>query len=438
MTRVKKKLSIITLGCQMNKHDSGWISGLLADEYDYTDDNSEADLLIVNTCAVREKAEDKFFSQLGRLRPLKEKNKNMVIGVAGCVAQELGEKIVKRDPSVDIVFGTRAIEKLPELLQRFEETGRPQIDTSDTSDYDDFPQRRDSEFLAWVSIMRGCDNFCSYCIVPQTRGPEQSRPMESILAEIKSLGEGGYKEITLLGQNVNSYGRGLSSLIDFPELLYEIDKLNTIPRVRFVTSHPKDLSDRLINAMEDLPSVCPALHLPIQSGSNEVLDRMSRGYTVEKYFERVGRLRSKIPDLALTSDLIVGFPGETDDDFKATVEAVKRAEFENIYLFKYSPRPGTAAADYENTVSGEVVKARFDQILALQKEITIGRMAKWAGRQVEVLVEGFSKKDRNRYSGRTPQNHLVVFDSETDFTGAIIRVSIGSARLFCLEGSAVL
>ncbi|MGK7346742.1 MAG: tRNA (N6-isopentenyl adenosine(37)-C2)-methylthiotransferase MiaB [Candidatus Nitrospinota bacterium M3_3B_026] len=431
----RKKLSIITLGCQMNKHDSEWISGLLADGYDYTDDHSEADLLVVNTCTVREKAESKFFSLLGRLRPLKLARRDMVIGVAGCIAQDQGERIVEREPMVDLVFGTRAVANVPMMLERLEETGRPQVDTSDAAGYDEFPMRRESAFAAWVSIMRGCDNHCSYCIVPHTRGPEQSRPPESVLREVEELADSGFKEINLLGQNVNSYGRGLRQAAGFPELLRMVDAVGGVERVRFVTSHPKDLSDGLVDAMAELKTVCPALHLPIQSGSDRILSLMRRGYTADHYFSRVERLRERIPDISLTSDMIVGFPGETEEDFEKTLEAVQRAEYDNIFLFKYSPRPGTEAAGLPGRVAPEAAQERFNAVMELQKRISAERYARWAGREVEVLVEGPSKKNPERYSGRTPGNLVVNFNAAENFTGETIRVNIVKSGRYSLEGS---
>lgn len=430
----RKKLSIITLGCQMNKHDSEWISGLLAGEYDYTDDHSEADFLVVNTCSVREKAESKFFSLLGRLRPLKRAREEMVIGVAGCIAQDQGERIVEREPMVDLVFGTRAVANVPMMLKLFEETGRPQVDTSDASGYDEFPMRRRSAFSAWVSIMRGCDNRCSYCIVPHTRGPEQSRPPESILREVEELAGDGFKEINLLGQNVNSYGRGLGRGVDFPELLRMVDGVAGVERVRFVTSHPKDLSDGLVDAMAELDTVCPALHLPIQSGSDRILSLMRRGYTADHYFSRVEKLKDRVPEISLTSDVIVGFPGETEEDFEKTLEAVRRAEYDNIFLFKYSPRPGTDAAGLPGGVAPEAAQGRFDAVMELQKGISAGRYARWVGREVDVLVEGPSKKNPARYTGRTPQNLVVNFSSTENFTGETIRVNIVKSGIYSLEG----
>ncbi|MBI5815769.1 MAG: tRNA (N6-isopentenyl adenosine(37)-C2)-methylthiotransferase MiaB [Nitrospinae bacterium] len=434
----RKKLSIVTLGCQMNRHDSEWIAGLLADEYDVTGDEAEADLLVVNTCAVRDKAEQKFFSLMGRLRPLKAGKRDMVIGVAGCVAQEQGEQIIKRQPLVDIVFGTKAVEKLPSLLKKFEETGRPQVDVSAESDYDEYPMKRESAVSAWVSIMRGCGNHCSYCIVPSTRGAEQSRPMESILAEIRDLAEKGYKEITLLGQNVNSYGAGLSQKATFPELLRKADAIMAGHGggwLRFVTSHPKDLSDDLIAAMAELESVCPALHLPIQSGSDRILAAMRRGYTAERYFERVENLRRKIPDLALTSDVIVGFPGETQEDFEATLKAVEQAEYDNIFLFKYSPREGTDATKLPGRVDANTARERFDAVMDIQRDITRRRYESWTGKEITALTDGPSKRDPLRYSARTPQNITVNFGADMDFTGSFIRARIIKAKRYSLDGS---
>ena len=269
----KKKLGFITLGCQMNKHDSEWIAGVLADTHEVTGQHSEADFLVINTCAVRDKAEQKFTSLLGRLRPMKTRKRDMIIGVAGCVAQEHGEALAKKEPMVDMVFGSRTIGRVPEMLARFEQTGQTQVDISDCGGFDDYPMVRESSVSAWVSIMQGCDNFCSYCIVPLVRGRERSRPAESIIAEVRRLAAEGYVEITLLGQNVNSYGGGLAEEIDFPSLLAKVSAVEGIRRIRFVTSHPKDISDRLIDTMASLENICPSLHLPIQSGSGHIFNK---------------------------------------------------------------------------------------------------------------------------------------------------------------------
>jgi len=437
MTTVKKKkLAVVTLGCQMNKHDSERIAGLLSDEYDLTQQQEEADFLVINTCSVRDKAEQKFFSLLGRLRPLKEANKKLVIGVAGCVAQDQARAIMKRESMVDLVCGPRALENIPDMLRRFRQTGKPQVDTSDTGVLDDFSINRESKISAWVSIMEGCDNYCSYCIVPYTRGAERSRSPESIVKEIRSLAGEGFKEVTLLGQNVNSYGNGLSlrENIDFPELLEKVNRIDGIERIRFVTSHPKDFTTKLASAMASLPKVAPALHLPMQSGSDKILKRMNRKYTISHYFEKVEMLRRKVPDIALTTDLIIGFPGETGEDFEATYNALKNIEFYNIFLFKYSKRRGTAAVEFADQVSDLVTSRRFEKITELQNRITIKKYGKWVGEEVEIVVEGRSKKDKSRYSGRTPQNLIVHFQSDIDYTGEIINIRIDKAGKCSLDG----
>ncbi|VAX23118.1 tRNA-i(6)A37 methylthiotransferase [hydrothermal vent metagenome] len=434
VTVQKKKLAVVTLGCQMNKHDSERIVGLLSGEYELTQQREEADFLVVNTCSVRDKAEQKFFSLLGRLRPLKEANKKLIIGVAGCVAQDQARAIMKRESMVDLVIGPRALENIPAMLERFRRTGEPQVDTSDAGIVDDFAINRESKISAWVSIMEGCDNYCSYCIVPYTRGAERSRSPESIAEEIRSLAEQGYREVTLLGQNVNSYGSGLSKDIDFPGLLEKVDKIDGIERIRFVTSHPKDLSVKLMEAMANLPKVAPALHLPLQSGSDKILKKMNRMYTISHYYEKVEMLSEKVTDIALTTDLIVGFPGETDEDFEATYNALKNIEFYNIFLFKYSKRRGTAAAQFSDQVSAVTASERFERITQLQKKITDKKYGKWVGEEVEILVEGRSKKERARYTGRTPQNLIVHFQSDIDYTGKIINIRIGKAGKYSLDG----
>jgi tRNA-2-methylthio-N6-dimethylallyladenosine synthase len=430
----RKKLGFITLGCQMNKHDSEWIAGVLSGDYQVTEDFTKADLLVINTCAVRGKAEQKFASLLGRLRPLKAKKKDMIIAVAGCVAQEQGEALARRAPMVDIIFGPRTIGRAAQLLEKFHRTGRTVVDVSGGGDFGEYPMRRESAVCAWVSIIQGCDNFCSYCIVPHTRGRERSRRPETIVSEARDLAARGFREITLLGQNVNSYGKGLEETADFPTLLEMLNAVEGIDRIRFITSHPKDLSDRLIGAMADLGKVCPYLHLPLQSGSDRILALMNRGYTASEYFAKVDRLRQRVPGVSLTSDIIVGFPGETDEDFEMTAQAVERADYDNIFLFKYSPRPGTAAAQLPGEVDEKIVGERFSRILALQDKIGERICRGWIGKSAPVLVEGPSKKDPSKSAGRTPENILVHFQSENDYTGQIIHVKIVSAGRYSLEG----
>ncbi|HEB72055.1 MAG TPA: tRNA (N6-isopentenyl adenosine(37)-C2)-methylthiotransferase MiaB, partial [Nitrospirae bacterium] len=347
--------------------------------------------------------------------------------------------IIKRESMVDLVIGPRALENIPAMLERFRQTGEPQVDTSDTGKLDEFSMNRESKISGWVSIMEGCDNYCSYCIVPYTRGGERSRSPESIVKEIRALADGGYKEVTLLGQNVNSYGSGLlkNGAMDFPELLEEVGRIDGIERIRFVTSHPKDLSVKLMEAMADLPKVTPALHLPLQSGSDKILKRMNRIYTISHYYEKVEILSKKVTDIALTTDLIIGFPGETDEDFEATYNALKNIEFYNIFLFKYSPRRGTAAVQFSDQVSDFIVSERFERITQLQNEITNKKYGKWVGEEVEILVEGRSKKERARYTGRTPQNLIVHFQSDIDYTGKIINIRIDRAGKYSLDGQVV-
>ena len=433
----KKKLGFVTLGCQMNKHDSEWIAGVFSSEYDVTVEHEEADLLIINTCAVRDKAEQKFSSFLGRLKPLKARKKDMVIGVAGCMAQEHGEALAKKEPMVDLVFGPRTISKAPVMLRRFMETGKSQVDISDHGDYDEYPMVRETSVNGWISIMQGCDNFCSYCIVPHVRGRERSRRPESIVAEARCLAEEGFKEITLLGQNVNSYGKGLGGEVDFPRLLEMVNEVEGVERIRFVTSHPKDLSIRLVEAMARLEKVCPSLHLPLQAGSSRVLHSMNRGYTPKEYFEKIDLLREKVEGIALTSDIIVGYPGETEDDFQETEKAIALARFDNIFLFKYSPRPGTAAFKLEGMVDDITAGQRFLRIMAAQEKVSREIYNGWVGKTVPILVEGPSKKDPSKATGRTPQNLLVHFHSNMEYTGRIIHVKITGAGRYSLTGALV-
>ena len=418
----------------MNKHDSEWIAGVLSSDYEVTEDHSRADFLVINTCAVRGKAEQKFSSLMGRLRPLKLQKKEMIIGVAGCVAQEHGAALAKREPMVDLVFGPRTIGNIPRMLARLEQTGQTQVDLSDNGQFEEYPMVRQSRTSAWVSIMQGCDNFCSYCIVPSTRGRERSRSPESILAEVRQLAKDGYQEITLLGQNVNSYGLGSASQVDFAALLAMVHSVEGIRRIRFVTSHPKDLSDGLIDAMASLEKICPSLHLPLQSGSSRILERMNRGYTAKEYLAKVDRLKQAVPGIGLTSDIIVGFPGETEEDFQMTMEAIDQVRYDNIFLFNYSPRPGTAAAQLPGAVAPAVASDRFLKVMAAQEQVSRQIYEGWVGKSVEVLCEGPSKRDPSKSSGRTPQNLMVHFHTAKDYTGGFIHVNIVKAGRYSLEG----
>jgi tRNA-2-methylthio-N6-dimethylallyladenosine synthase len=435
----------------MNKYDSERIYGVLQKSGIRLTDNLEnADIIIVNTCSIREKAEQKVYSQLGRLTPFKKKNPNLIIGVGGCVAQIQGEKILQRSPCVDLVFGTLNIHNLPHLIQCIEEKREKiaVIHNDHNVEEDSIPIQREGNVHAWVSIIQGCNNYCTYCIVPYTRGRERSRDEESILSEIRDLTELGFKEITLLGQNVNSYGRDRDNGIDFPDLLSMINKIDGFERIRFVTSHPKDISDKLIEAIADLSKVCEYLHLPVQAGSDRVLYKMNRGYTSQDYLKTIDKVKKNIPEIALSTDIIVGFPGETDEDFEGTKDVIKSVQYDGIYLFKYSLRNETPAATFPDQVTDEVKQTRFEEILELQKGITLGKNKKLEGSIVEVLVEGKSKNDNRKFTGRTRTNKIVNFvmaphinyvrgnssQSNNDLAGRLIHVKIIKGNLYSLEG----
>ncbi len=427
---MKRRVFIQTFGCQMNAHDSEKMLGILSDcGYTSADCAEDADLVVLNTCAIREKAEQKFFSQLGRLKHLKRRG-GVKIAVAGCIAQEAGKRIFSRAPFVDYVVGPRNIHHMARMLGDDQGTytdGHPSIGTLDFR-----PSRRDC-FRAWVTIMYGCNNFCSYCIVPYTRGREESRPSSSILHEIRELKEKGYREVTLLGQNVNSY----RSDIGFVDLLKEIDRIG-MDRVRFVTSHPRDFDVPLIDAIASLPSLCEHIHLPLQSGSDRVLRAMNRGYTYAEYREKVARLRDRIPNMAITTDVIVGFPGENDADFTSTLTAVEETAFDGIFAFKFSTRQGTKAAGMDAQVDEGVKAGRLDALLRLQDSITLRKNREIEGRAVEILLEGLSETDPQCATGRTRTNKIVTI-GKTDHhkEGDLISVRISRARHHSLHGSCI-
>ena len=398
-----KSAYIHTFGCQMNVHDSEKMTGILEEQgYTRTDSPSNADLVIFNTCSIRQKAEQKFYSELGRMKSLKKKRPWMKIAVAGCIAQQEGRNIFKHAPHVDFVFGTQNIHTLKNIssaaFERVAVHVNPDIATTE------LPIKRNDGVRAWITIMYGCDNFCSYCVVPYTRGREQSRPSENIYAEASELAGKGYKEITLLGQNVNSY----LSDTDFPGLLRKLDRMGGIARIRFVTSHPKDLSDDLIRAMSELPSVCSHIHLPLQSGSSAVLRRMNRRYSFSDYMKKISRLRKQIPGIAITTDIIAGFPGETDRDHHRTIRALKQIEFDGIFAFKYSPRPFTKAAEMSGHVEDSLKSDRLNEILTLQDGITFQKNKALVGTVQEILIEGESETNSEKLTGRTRSNKIVT------------------------------
>jgi tRNA-2-methylthio-N6-dimethylallyladenosine synthase len=423
---------IHTFGCQMNVHDSEKMLGVLAQEgYTAIDNPDAADLIIFNTCSIREKAAQKFFSELGRISSLKRKRPGLRIVVAGCIAQLEGKKMLKRAPHVDFIVGPQNLHLLKDVLNK--EAGRFALGENLEIATRDLPVERGDAVRAWVTIMYGCNNFCSYCVVPYTRGRERSRPSDHICAEVSGLAGKGYKEITLLGQNVNSY----SSDVDFAGLLRKINSIEGIERVRFVTSHPKDLSDDLIRAMSESEKVCEHIHLPIQSGSSSVLKLMNRGYTYDDYVGRVYELRRLIPSIAITSDVIAGFPGETDSDHLRTMDGLQEIGFDGIFAFKFSPRPGTRAVLMRKHVPEEIKAARLSQILAVQDDITSRKNKLIEGTVQEILVEGESETDRHKLMGRTRTNKIVTFSGNGTSRGTLLRVRITMGRKHSLEGMPV-
>jgi tRNA-2-methylthio-N6-dimethylallyladenosine synthase len=412
MNTNQTKVFIKTYGCQMNKLDSELsIGSLMKEGYTFTEDEKAADIILLNTCSVRHKAEHKVYSQLGSLRDQKEKNPSLILGVLGCMAQNDGEKIFKRMPHVNLICGTRMFSKLPELLDKINGTNKRilAIDEDGEVIFDRLITQRPNRYKAFVSVMRGCDNYCSYCIVPYVRGREFSRPVEDIINEVKDLADDGCKEVMLLGQNVNSYGKGLNGNTTLATLLRKLDPIEGIERIRFVTSHPGDMTRDILKAVGELPKVCENLHMPAQSGSGRILEKMRRQYTSEYYRELVEMAKSLIPDITIASDFIVGFPGETEDDFEDTVSLMRDVRYQNCFIFKYSPRTGTAATELKDDVPEETKKKRNQILLDLQSDISAERNKEMIGKSVEVLVEGTSKTDESKLTGRTRQNQIVVF-----------------------------
>ncbi|HHT20772.1 MAG TPA: tRNA (N6-isopentenyl adenosine(37)-C2)-methylthiotransferase MiaB [Tissierellia bacterium] len=435
----KLQYHISTFGCQMNDHDSEKMAGLLETMgYTYTADETAADLILFNTCAVRENAELRVFGNIGRMKPLKAAKPELIVGVCGCMMQQDHMKHAIKDKYsyVDLVFGTHNLSALPDYVRRvLLEKERVVEIIADGSIVEGLPVVRNLDVKAFVTIMQGCDNFCSYCIVPYTRGREKSRTPEAILEEIEGLVEQGIKEVTLLGQNVNSYGKGLVPAIDFADLLHRVNAIEGLERIRFMTSHPKDLTDRLIEAMT-LDKVMPTIHLPAQSGSDKILQAMNRKYTKADYLGLVDKLRQMIPDIAITSDLIIGFPGETEEDVDDTIDLIRRVEFDAAFTFIYSPRVGTPAAGLPDETSERTKHERFDRMLAVLNEIVIAKHKAREGRVFEVLIEG--KQERSAaYQGRTKQDFLVTFSAKPEDIGQLRPVRITKARKFSLEGELV-
>jgi tRNA-2-methylthio-N6-dimethylallyladenosine synthase len=472
-----KKVYINTIGCQMNVYDSELMAKILKPlDYVQIESNKKPDLIIVNTCSIREKAAEKTFSYLGRLAQIKKNNPELIIVVTGCVAQNLGKEIIRRAPYVDIVLGTRVLGRLPEYVKELSEKKHKSIDQTNevktkkdrknkgktnkgqrdtiidiemTEGFDEikgYEEPKETKVSKFVTIMRGCDNFCNYCVVPYVRGREISRTPESIINEIKSLVTGGTKEITLLGQNVNSYGLK-EDLCSFPELLYKIKDIEGLERIRFATSHPKDLSDELITAFKEINKLCNNFHLPVQSGSNNVLKGMNRKYTREIYIERIEKLRKVRPDISITSDIIVGFPGESDDDFNETLSLLKEIEFDGLYAFKYSDRDIAPASKFKNKIDENIKTERLAMLNDLQQDINKKKNGIYVGKDEEVLVESLSKKQKSeiiedikvkQWMGRTSSNKIVNFNYVSqDLVGKKITIKIEKALANSLWGTAI-
>jgi tRNA-2-methylthio-N6-dimethylallyladenosine synthase len=430
----QKKVYIRTFGCQMNFHDSEKILGLFKSKnFMEADSPSEGDIIIFNTCSIRQKAEQKFFSELGKIKSLKKKNPRLKVIVAGCIAQHQKDEIFKKANFVDFVVGPQNINVFKDIAQS-EQRAIAYTDENPYISEVEIPTFRKSTVSAMVNIMYGCNNFCSYCIVPYTRGKEKSRASKAILDEIKMLADSGYKEVLLLGQNVNSY----KSDTDFPGLLKKINTINGIERIRFVTSHPKDLSDELIFSIRDLDKVCEHIHLPLQSGSTKILRLMNRKYTYDDYLRKIEKLKKNIPKIAITSDIIAGFPQETDEDHKQTIKALKEIEFDGIFAFKYSPRKGTVAADLEGQIPNEIRSERLYEIIDLQNSITEKKNSMLKDSVEEVLIERKEEKGKTKFIGRTRSNKIVLLsDSVRLNEGDIIKVKIIETHRHNLYGTLI-
>ena len=433
-----------TYGCQQNENDTERIRGMLHDAgFEFVESEEDADLVIYNTCAVRENAEQKVFGRLGILKHMKESRPDMIIGLCGCMVQQehITEKIKKIHNHVDLIFGTHALYKMPELLfQAMTKTKKKSIVNIENSDgkiAEDIPILRDYSQKAWVSIMYGCNNFCSYCIVPYVRGRERSRKSEAIIAEIKDLVKNGCTEISLLGQNVNSYGKDLDEDIDFAKLLRLVNDVEGVERIRFMTSHPKDLSDDLILAMAECDKVCKQLHLPVQAGSNRVLAEMNRKYTREDYLEKIKKVKEKIPGISLSTDIIVGFPTETNEDFEKTLDVLREVEYDNIFSFIYSRREGTPAAKLGFVLTEEEIHNNFNRLLEVQNEISKRKNDEYIGRIERVLVDGESKNNSDILSGRCDSSKIVNFKGSKDLAGKYVKVKITEAHTWSLNGELI-
>lgn len=440
-----RKVFIKTFGCQMNEYDSEKMADVLHEDQglELTENPEEADVILFNTCSVREKAQEKVFSDLGRVQHLKQNNPNLIIGVGGCVASQEGEAIVKRAPYVDVVFGPQTLHRLPALIAQRRQSGHSQVDISFPAieKFDALPPARVEGSSAFVSIMEGCSKYCSFCVVPYTRGEELSRPFDDVLVEVADLADQGVKEVTLLGQNVNAYRGPMADsdeIADFAMLLEYVHEIPGIERIRYTTSHPKEMTTRLIEAHGALPKLVPFLHLPVQAGSDRVLAAMKRGYTSLEYKSIIRRLRAVRPDMTLSSDFIVGFPGETEADFEKTLDLIRSVGFDQSFSFVYSRRPGTPAADLEDNTSKEQKLARLHRLQALINEQAAAISASMVGSVQRVLAEGFSRRDDSELMGRTENNRIVNFAAPARLIGQMVDVRILQTNTNTLKGEVVI
>ena len=441
-----KKLYIETHGCQMNEYDSSRMVDLLGEQQpiELTERAEEADVILLNTCSIRERAQDRVFSQLGRWRELKLENPNLVIGVGGCVASQEGAAILDRAPYVDVVFGPQTLHRLPEMLDAARSSGKAQVDISfpEIEKFDRLPEPRVDGPAAYVSVMEGCSKYCTFCVVPYTRGEEVSRPFNDVLAEVQHLAEHGVREITLLGQNVNGYSGALADgderMVDLAELIRAVAAIDGIDRIRYTTSHPLEFSDALIEAHAQVPELVKQLHLPVQSGSDRILAAMKRGHTALEYKSRIRKLRAAVPDIVISSDFIVGFPGETDKDFEQTMQLIEDVGFDFSYSFVYSARPGTPAADLADATSTETKRERLARLQHKLSQQGFENSRRMVGSVQRILVRDYSKKDPGQLQGRSEANRIVNFRAnDPSLIGQFVNVRIDEARPNSLVGTLV-
>ena len=438
-----KKYFTLTYGCQMNESDTERINGQLEElGYQSAEKMDDADIIIMNTCSIRQNAEEKVYGKIGEIKKLKEKNPRLLLGIAGCMAQENKGKLIERMPIIDFVIGPYHIHDLKDIISNENAKGSHVVKTErnphSVSDYSDLKAVRKSHIFAWIPIMQGCNKFCTYCIVPYTRGRELSRPVEAICKEIQELANEGYKEVTLLGQNVNSYGLDFRNGTDFGTLIRAIDKIDGIERVRYMTSHPRDMTYDMVDAMAASPKVVRHMHLPVQHGSTEMLKAMNRGYTIERFKELVAYVREKMPDIAITTDLITGFPGETEEMHQETVKLLKEIRFDSCYTFIYSPRKGTPAARMENQIDDETKHRRLQELMDVENEISLELNKEMEGKTYTVIVEGPSKQDETNWFGRTSTNKMILFPYKEGLkVGDTVEAKVETAQTWVLKGTLV-